>query len=264
MLVGSEGTLGIITRLYLKLIPNPPALTTMVVFFPDLFAAMQAVSSVLAAGCCPCAIEFLDRHCIDLVGDLLPFEGVQESGAFLLVEVDGAPQVIDREIETIGEICMDVGAINALLAPDSQKRAQMWEVRRQVSLRIEHNSEIYIPEDVVVPIGKIAEFVDGLPEMEKLYGFKVYSFGHAGDGNIHLNISAEGGRGRIPEIEKGIAKILERVLAMEGTISGEHGIGAAKMKFLPMELSEESIRIQKEIKKVFDPNFILNPGKIFL
>ncbi|MCE5334843.1 MAG: FAD-binding protein [Desulfobacteraceae bacterium] len=263
LLVGSEGTLGIITRIYLKLIANPPAVTTMVVLFADLSAAMQAVSSVLAAGFCPCAMEFLDRHCLNLVGDLLPFEGVKESGAFLLVEVDGAPQVIDREMEGIGAICLEAGAINALLAPDSQKRSQMWEVRRQVSLRIEHASEIYIPEDVVVPIARIAEFVDSLPDLEERHGFRIYSFGHAGDGNIHLNISAQG-RERMDRIEKGIEEVLGKVLLMSGTISGEHGIGVVKKRFLPMELSGEVIRIQKEIKRVFDPNMILNPDKLFL
>jgi len=263
LLVGSEGTLGIITRLYLKLIPHPPALTTMVVFFPDLATAMRAVGSVLAAGHSPCAMEFLDRHCLRLVGDLLPFEGVDESGAFLLVELDGAPQVIDQEMVAVGEICMECGAINALLAPDSQKRSHMWEVRRQVSLRIEQDSAVYIPEDIVVPIGRIAEFVAGLPELERQFGIKIFSFGHAGDGNIHLNITSES-RERMPEVLEGIVKVLEAVLAMQGTISGEHGIGAAKTRYLPMELSQASIGIQKEIKRVFDPNCILNPGKIFL
>lgn len=262
LLVGSEGTLGIITRLYLKLIPNPPAITTLVALFPKLSGAMHAVSTVLASGYVPCAMEFLDRHCIELVGDLLPFEGVREAGAFLLVEMDGAPGVIAREIEEVGGICMECGAADALLAPDSQKRAQMWEVRKQVSLRIEHNSPLYIPEDVVVPIGRIAEFVEGLPEIERLYGMKIFSFGHAGDGNIHLNITADT-RDRAQRVEEGIRAALERVLSMGGTISGEHGIGIAKMRFLPMELSPESIRIQKGIKKVFDPLMILNPGKIF-
>lgn len=262
LLVGSEGTLGIITQLILKLIPNPPAITTLVTLFPKLSAAMQAVSSVLAAGYTPCAIEFLDRHCIDLVGDLIPFEGVREAAAFLLLEMDGSPTMIKREIEEAGAICLDCGAVDARLAPDSQKRSRMWEVRKQVSLRIEQSAPVYIPEDVVVPIARIAEFVEGLPAIEEECGIKIYSFGHAGDGNIHLNITAEASAD--PErVERGIRTALERVLSMGGTISGEHGIGTAKMKFLPMELSEESIRIQKEIKRMFDPGMILNPGKIF-
>jgi D-lactate dehydrogenase (cytochrome) len=261
LLIGSEGTLAVITKLYLKLLPHPPAITTLVALFPDITSAMTAVSSVLTAGYIPCAMEFLDRHCLELIGDLLPFEGVDESGSFLMIEMDGAPDVINREIEGAGEICMQRGAINVLFAPDSQKRAQMWEVRRQVSLRIEHSSTVYIPEDIVVPLGRIAAFVDRLPPLERQFGFKIYCFGHAGDGNIHLNITAENSDD--PAIEKGIEAVLAEVLSMGGTISGEHGIGIAKKGYLPMELSEEVIHIQREIKRHFDPKMILNPGKLF-
>lgn len=262
LLIGSEGTLAVITKLFLRLIPNPPSVTTMVVLFPDLSTAMTAVSSVLAGGFTPCAMEFLDRSCLELIGDLLPFEGVKESGSFLLIEMDGVPEVIDNEILAVGEICMDAGAVNAALAPDSAKRAQMWEVRRQVSLRVEHSVKVFIPEDIVVPLGRIAEFVERLPALERRFGFKVYCFGHAGDGNIHLNITTNS-RDNMDLIEEGIKAVLAEVLSMDGTISGEHGIGAAKSRFLPMEIPPEIIRIQKEIKRIFDPNMILNPNKLF-
>jgi len=262
LLVGSEGTLGVITKLIVKLIPLPVALTTMVAFFPHLTEAMDAVTSVLTQGHVPCAIEFLDRRCLELVGDLLPFEDATNAGAFLLVEIDGVPDVINREIEVIGEICMAAGAMNAMFAPDSPKRRRMWEIRREVALRIENSAPLYIPEDVVVPLSRIAEFVSCLPECEETYGMKVYSFGHAGDGNIHLNITTENPAKR-PMVEKGISSLLSQVLSMGGTISGEHGIGLAKKNFISMELSAESIRLQREIKRLFDPNLILNPGKIF-
>lgn len=262
LLTGSEGTLGVITKLIVKLIPLPPAVTTLVALFSDLQSAMKAVTTILTSGHLPSAIEFMDHQCLELVGDLLPFEGVQECKAFLLVETDGAPGVIDRELEQLGEICLEQGAVDAFLAPDSHKRAQMWEVRRQVSLRIEERAAVYIPEDVVVPIGRIAEFIEKLPEMARSFGMKVYSFGHAGDGNIHLNITAER-RDDIQQVEQGIEAVLKLVLAMGGTISGEHGIGFVKKHLLPLELSPESIRLQQEIKRTFDPNFILNPGKIF-
>lgn len=262
LVVGSEGTLGVITELTLKLIPHPPAVTTLVAIFPDLPSAMEAVTSVLAAGHVPCAIEFLDRHCLNLVGDLLPFTGVEDAGAFLLVEMDGSVETIEREIEAVGECCLENGAVDALLAPDSHKRAQMWEVRKQVSLRIEQSAPLYIPEDVVVPIGRIAEFVSLLPEREEKYGMKIYCFGHAGDGNIHLNITAESADAA-PRVEEGIREILGLVLTMGGTITGEHGVGIEKRRFVPLELAPESIRIQKEIKRVFDPLNVLNPGKLF-
>jgi glycolate oxidase len=263
LLIGSEGTLGIITKLFVKLIPLPPAVTTLVALFPDLSTAMKAVTALLTSGHLPSAVEFMDHQCLELVGDLLPFAGVEASKAFLLVETDGAPKVIHREIEQMGEICLEHEAADVFLAPDSHKRAQMWEVRRQVSLRIEEHAPLYIPEDVVVPLGRIAEFIEKLPELAASFGMKIYSFGHAGDGNIHLNITAES-RDAIQRIEEGIEVILELVLSMGGTISGEHGIGFVKKHLLPLELPPESIRLQKEIKRVFDPNLILNPGKVFL
>lgn len=262
LLIGSEGTLGIITKLILKLIPLPEATTTLVAFFPQLTEAMDAVTNVLIQGYVPSAIEFLDRRCLELIGDILPFKDADKAGAFLLVETDGISTVIDREIEAIGSICMTKGALNVMLAPDSQKRNRMWEIRREVALRIENNSPVYVPEDVVVPISRIAEFASYLPEFEREYDIKIYSFGHAGDGNIHLNITAET-EAQKQRLEAGIEKILIRVLSMGGTISGEHGIGIAKKQYLPLELSPESIRLQKEIKRIFDPHHILNPGKIF-
>lgn len=262
LIVGSEGTLGVITKLILKLIPHPPAVSTLVSFFPDLPSTMEAVTAILTGGHIPSAMEFMDRHCLELVGDLLTFESVERSGAFLLLEADGLPVMIQQEIEQMGEICLTHGALDVFLAPDSHRRNKMWEVRKEVSLRIEHDSPLYIPEDVVVPIGRIAEFVNGLPLFEKRYSMKIYAFGHAGDGNIHLNITATDRNAR-PRIEQGISALLREVLSLGGTISGEHGIGFAKKRFLPLELSAESICLQKKIKNIFDPLHILNPAKIF-
>jgi len=262
LLTGSEGTLGVITKLTLKLLPRPKALTTLVAFFSSLTSAMDAVTTILIRGHVPCAMEFLDRSCLELIGDLLPFENAKNAGVFLLIEIDGVPGVIEEEIEEIGEICMEYGATDVIMAPDSRKRNRMWEIRREVSLRIENSFPLRIPEDVVVPIGRISDFVACLPEFEKSYAMKIYSFGHAGDGNIHLNVTGDDIESR-ETAEEGIQKILELVISMGGTISGEHGIGTAKKRFLPLELSPESIRIQKEIKRLFDPQFILNPGKIF-
>ncbi|MFZ7110853.1 MAG: FAD-binding oxidoreductase [Desulfatiglandales bacterium] len=262
LLVGSEGTLGVITKLILKLLPQPGAVTTSVAFFSHLSAAMESVTSILGQGHVPCALEFLDRACLDLVGDMLPIQDTGETDTLLLIELDGPPGTIEKEMEAVGQICMGFGAQEVLMAPDSRKRARLWEIRRQVSLRIEENWPVYIPEDVVVPVGEIADFVGVLPEFERAYGMKIYSFGHAGDGNIHLNITA-GSESDMGRVEEGIRGILERVLSMKGTISGEHGIGMAKKRFMPLEISPESLRLQMGIKRLFDPNMVLNPGKIF-
>jgi glycolate oxidase len=262
LLVGSEGTLGVITQLVLRLVPHPPALSTMVALFGELTSAMRSVIAVLGAGYVPCALEFLDYRCLELVGDLLPFAGADQAKALLLIEVDGHPQRISGEMEGIGALCLEHGARDVLLAPDAHKRAQLWEVRKQVSLRIEHQSPLYIPEDVTVPIARIADLVAALPALEEAYGMKIYCFGHAGDGNIHLNITASR-RDAVARVEAGIEAVLRLTLALGGTISGEHGIGIAKKRFLPLELSPESIRLQQAIKRLFDPNLILNPGKMF-
>ncbi len=262
LIVGSEGTLGVITQLVLKLIPHPPAVTTLVALFSDMTQAMNAVTGILTAGLTPSAIEFLDRRCLELVGDLLPFEEAQDAGSFLLVEADGHPDVIAREIERMGLVCLDHGARGVLMAPDAAKRDRMWAVRKEVSLRIEHSAAIYIPEDVVVPLGEIAGFIQRIPEMEARFDLKIYCFGHAGDGNIHLNITACR-ECRPEQVEEGVRTVLAEVLRRGGTISGEHGVGVAKQRYLPMELDRESIQLQMRLKRLFDPHFVLNPGKIF-
>lgn len=262
LLVGSEGTLGVITRLILRLIPHPPAVTTLIALFQDLRTAAETIRRVQMKGHIPCALEFLDRRCLELVGDLLPFPVGRETGALLICETDGAPEVIDREIEAIGKICLLGGASEVLMAPDAQRRERIWDVRRAVSLRIEETCPVDLHEDIVVPIGRIAELVEGLPALERRHDMKIYAFGHAGDGNIHLNITAD-----VPEarsrVEAGIMDVLKQALELGGTMSGEHGIGYIKRDFLPLELAPDNIRIQKAIKNLFDPNNILNPGKIF-
>ena len=262
LLVGSEGTLGVITKLILRLIPHPAAVTTLVALFPKLVPAMEAIAKILLNGHIPSAIEFLDRRCLELVGDLLPFQGVKEAGAMLLIEADGDPERIQREIEAIGELCLDGGAADVLMAPDAGRRNRMWDVRKEVTLRIEERYPLDVHEDIVVPLGRIAEFVACLPEYEAAYGMTIYSFGHAGDGNIHLNITADSLDAAL-RVEEGVRQIVKKVLVMGGTMSGEHGVGIAKQRFLPLELSPESIRLQRAIKLLFDPNCILNPGKVF-
>ncbi len=262
LFVGSEGTLGVITKLVLKLLPHPPAVTTMVGLFPEIGQAMQAIERILAAGHLPSALEFLDRRCLDLVGDLLPFPGADRAGVFLLVEADGVPERIQRDLEAMGGLCAEEGATEVFFAPDAARCQRMWEVRKAVSLRIEERHSLDCHEDVVVPLGRIARLVSLLPAFEMAYGMTVYAFGHAGDGNIHLNITAEDPAAR-PRVEEGIAALLQEVLALGGTISGEHGIGCMKKRYLSLELSAESMGVQERIKKLFDPLGILNPGKLF-
>ena len=262
LIVGSEGTLGIITSLTLKLLPKPAATTGIMCVFNDMVAAMNCVATIMGNGYLPSAIEFLDHKCLSLIGELLPFSLPGDKPSILIIEIDGPENQIKEEMETICSLVTDLGAIELIRAESEKERSEIWAVRRQVSLRIHDYAGLYIPEDIVVPLTAIAELVDALPYYEKKYGIEVFAFGHAGDGNIHLNITTQDTE-NVELANEGTRALLELTLRLQGTISGEHGIGIAKAQYLPMELTEESITLQKGIKKLFDPNMVLNPGKIF-
>lgn len=262
LLVGSEGTLGVMTKLIVRLVPHPADVATLVTLFPTLAGAMETITTILMRGFMPSTLEFMDARCLELAGDLLFFDRSVKAGAMLLIESDGAPEKIQNEIDAIRKICVAGGACDAVVAVDEERRSKMWEVRRAISLRIEENHPLDIQEDVVVPLGRIAEFVSCLPDYEATFGVRIYAFGHAGDGNIHLSITAESPDTR-SAAEKGVYEIIRKVISMGGTMSGEHGVGTAKQPFLELELSPENIRLQRAVKRLFDPNLILNPGKIF-
>jgi len=263
LLIGSEGTLGIITSLTLKLLPKPAGTTGMMCVFSDMVSAMNSVAAIMGAGHLPSAIEFLDHKCLSLIGELLPFSLPGEKPSILIIEIDGPQAQINEEIEAICRLVKEKGAIELIRAVSVEQREEIWAVRRQVSLRIHDYAALYIPEDIVVPLTAIAELVDALPFYEDKYGMEVFAFGHAGDGNIHLNITTQNSE-KEELAREGTRALLELTLGLQGTISGEHGIGIAKAEYLSMELAENSIELQKSIKKLFDPNMILNPGKIFL
>ena len=267
LLVGSEGTLGVITELYLKLIPLPRAVQTQVAIFPNLSAAMAGVARIMAGldgagGCCPSACEFLDPRCLTLVGDLLPCRDLPPGASLLLLETDGSAEAAAADMALVSEACRQSGALHLLPGGSPAERETLWNMRRQVSLRIHDAWPVYVPEDVVLPLAEIAGFVAELPSYEKEFGFTVYAFGHAGDGNIHLNITAPD-RSTLDRVEAGTVALLKRVLALGGTMSGEHGIGFTKQRFLGLELSPAAMAAQASLKKALDPNGILNPGKLF-
>ncbi len=262
LLVGAEGTLGIITALTLKLIPAVPAATCIMAVFHDMVTAMETVSTVMAKGHLPSAIEFMDHRCLDLVGEMLPVALPQGKPSVLIIEIDGNKDRIQEEIRDIAGLCTAMGAFHIIPAPHDAEREKIWEVRRQVSLRIHDYAPLYVSEDVAVPLSAIAGLVNQLPGFEARYKLEIFAFGHAGDGNIHLNVTAQN-RDNIPLVNQGVRALLQLVLDLGGTISGEHGIGLAKKEFIAMELSETSLALQRGMKQLFDPNNILNPGKLF-
>ena len=263
LLVGSEGTLGVITGLTLKLLPHPAQQACLAAVFEDLGAAMRAIIALMTRGYLPSAMEFLDARCLKLVGDLLPFRVEGERSALVLIECDGSLEETRRATADMAAICREFSATHILPpAADDAGREAIWKVRRSVSMRIHDSCAVYIPEDIAVPIGRIADMVAALPAVEERFGITVYAFGHAGDGNIHLNLTAPDEALR-PQVQAAAEECVRLALGLGGTISGEHGIGLAKRGLLPLELSPVSLRVQRGIKALLDPNNVLNPGKIF-
>ncbi len=266
LLTGSEGTLGIITSAFLKLLPLPPAIVGMAAVFPSLSSAMDAVAGILGNGHLPCALEFLDHKCLGLVRRGLPFEITNPKATLLIIELDGRSEAITPEMDAIALACTRYGATDLLPGRTPKEQERIWGVRREVSTRIREQSTYSFSEDVVVPISDIVDFVAEIPHFEQEYRLKIFAFGHAGDGNIHLMLTTPRSAStpkRTPRMEEGIEAVARRVLELGGTISGEHGVGEAKKHLLPLEIDPASLHLQRGIKALFDPRGLMNPGKVF-
>jgi glycolate oxidase len=265
LLVGSEGTLAITTRVTLRLVPKPPARATLLAVFSDIQAAVDAVTALLRRRVVPATIELLDSESLAAMRDTLDQQLVPPgTGAMLIVEADGTQQAVDEEIDQVAAACREVGAIRVTLAADDDERARLWSARRLLSLALRATGLLKINHDVVVPRGRVPELYAVVEELREQFRLRIAAFGHAGDGNIHVNllINREDAdeRARAKQAER---MLFEQVVALEGSISGEHGIGFAKAPYIGIELSDEQIALMKRVKAAFDPNGILNPGKIF-
>lgn len=264
LIVGSEGTLAVVVDVTLRLVPKPAATRTMIAFFGDASRTVQAVSEIIRNRIVPAALEFLDSLCIACVRDEIGFPIPQEAGAILLIEVDGDPALTRRESKKIREICMDQGAIACKAASGTPRSERLWEVRRNVSPAMYKLKPDKVSEDVVVPRNRMADLVSFLNELGKTYDLPIASYGHAGDGNIHVNIMLDRSRAEdVRNADKAVKELFRKVLEMRGTLSGEHGIGITKAAYLGMEVSQPALELMGRVKKAFDPNGILNPGKIF-
>ena len=267
LVVGSEGTLGIVTQIVLKLLPHPQQDLLMLVPFTSAEDACAAVSAIFRAGFVPSALEFMERDALvwvmQHVESSVPV--ADDTQAHLLIEVDGNdPEVLMKEIEGISEVVLQYGAGDILFADDAQQKEQLWKLRRRVGEAVKSHS-VYKEEDTVVPRAELPKLLHGVKEIEKKYGFKSVCYGHAGDGNLHVNIikgdlSDEAWNG---SLKQGIREIFALVKSLGGTISGEHGIGLVQKEFMDIMFGPTEMRLMRGIKKLFDPNDILNKGKIF-
>jgi glycolate oxidase len=266
LLVGSEGTLAIITRIVLRLVPKPPVQSTLRATFRTIEDAARAVNHVIRERVIPAAVELIDGDSLEAVAAYLNVRSLapEGTGALLLLEVDGLAEAVAEEASRCERACLAAGATEILRARDDREREELWRVRRELSLSLKTITPIKFNHDVVVPKGRIPQLFDLVSRLKRDYRLRIPSFGHAGDGNIHVNIMVTPGDDdemrRAHEAER---VLFEGVVALEGSISGEHGIGFAKAKYLPLELDAETIAIMKRVKQAFDPNGLLNPGKIF-
>ncbi|MCG6881699.1 MAG: FAD-binding protein [Deltaproteobacteria bacterium] len=264
LIAGSEGTLAVITAMTLRLIPKPETKRTMVAFFENVSMAVQTVSKMTRKRIVPAILEFMDRLCIDCVREEMHLDLPRNSGAMLLIEVDGNPDLVVQQARIIEELCGQCGAMAFQMAADDESAEGLWEARRNVSPSLYKLRPHKINEDIVVPRSRLAELGSFLDAVSRKYGLPVPAFGHAGDGNIHVNVMLD--KEDPVQLENGhaiVRSLFEKVIQMGGTITGEHGIGIAKAPYLAMEIPSEGIQLMKRIKKAFDPKGILNPGKIF-
>jgi glycolate oxidase len=266
LLVGSEGTLAILTEIILRLVPKPPMQTTLRATFPDVESSVAAVTNIIRARVVPAALELIDGDSLEAVARNLGVRSLAPEGtaALLLLEVDGIAEAIDEEASRVEAACRAAGATEVLRARDEAERQELWRVRRELSLSLKMIASLKFNHDVVVPKGRIPELFALVGEIRERFNLRIPCFGHAGDGNIHVNIMVRReDAGELERARRAERQLFERVVALEGSISGEHGIGFAKAKYLGIELSDVEIALMKRIKRAFDPNGILNPGKIF-
>lgn len=264
LLVGSEGTLGVITRIYLRLIPQPKARKTMAALFPNPESAGSAVNKIFSSRIIPSALEFMDDVCMGVVERYLGERIWGESGCMLLIEADGMIDAVKWESEEIERVCRMCGAIGFRKADDKKDEELIWKARRSLSPALYRVNPEKINEDVVVPRSELPLALKKFSEIGKKYRLFMANFSHAGDGNIHVNIMISGkDDDERKRAYKAVEEIFDITIQLGGTISGEHGVGVTKAPFLGKELTEGHIRLMKAIKSFFDPKGVLNPGKIF-
>jgi glycolate oxidase len=267
LMCGSEGTLGIITRLTMRLLPKPETAATIMALFRSVRRCADSATALIGAKVIPSKLELIDGQSLAAIRQYVKDEKIpnapvlpEDTGAVLLVEVDGDRAAVERSMGEVRRVLIAAGAeVREAKNPDD-----LWAVRRYMSPAVGRLRPNKINEDIVVPRSRVGDYLAAMERLQRASGLLIVCFGHVGDGNLHVNLMIDAAN----EVEREAAesvkrRIFEIALEMGGTISGEHGIGIMKSEFLPLALSEETISAMKRIKQVFDPNNILNPGKIF-
>ena len=264
LMCGSEGTLGVITRIVIKLLPLPEAKKTMLVLFDSIDGAAQAVSSIIRSKIIPATLEFMDGRTLDCVRQATDLEVPEGARAVLIIEVDGDREFLDKQAARIAEIIKPLGVVETRIATTPEESEALWQIRRSVSASLRKVNPNKYNEDICVPRSKVPEMIRKVDAIAEKYAIPIVNFGHAGDGNIHVNIMVNKKvSGDTLKAEGAIRDVFKAALELGGTMSGEHGVGIAKAPYIPLEITPEAARYMKAIKQALDPNNILNPGKIF-
>jgi glycolate oxidase len=262
LVVGSEGTLAVITKATLKLVPLPERVVTLLALLPDVRVAGEAVSGLFARGVVPRCLELMDAYTLNLVRSGVAFTIPENAGAALLLELDGSEALCEALLELAGNVMLEAGALDVAVARHGGERERLWAARRELSHALRRTSRFKLAEDVVVPRSQIPALLEVCARLSERYGVPMPTYGHAGDGNLHVNFlwSDPAHEARV---HQAIEALFREVVQLGGTLSGEHGIGVLKAPYLGIEQSPELIALQQRIKATFDPQGILNPGKIF-
>ncbi len=264
LITGSEGTLAVITSITIRLIPLPKAIKTMTAVFDKIEDAAVCVAKIMKSGIVPRTVEYLDNASIVCAESFAKMGLPVNAGAMLIIETDGNAAEAENAVKELAEICKKNKASTITIASDESETKKLWDARKAVSPALYMYGPDKINEDIVVPRSKIPDIVKKIESLKKETGLTMVSFGHAGDGNIHFNIMLDKkDYNQLQKAEKAIEEIFDYTIALNGTLSGEHGVGIKKSKYITKEIGSVEIELMKNIKKVLDPNNILNPGKIF-
>ena len=264
LMCGSEGTLGVITKIIFKLLPLPEAKKTMLTIFDSIDGAARAVSTIIGNKIIPTTLEFMDYSTLQCVNKRFNL-GIPDSGrAVLIIEVDGDRDLIEKQASRIQELIKPLGLVECKVAKDAAESEALWKVRRLVSPSLRDVNPDKFNEDIVVPRSKVPDVIRRIDKIQQKYNIPIVNFGHAGDGNIHVNIMIDK---NVPGMEEkahqAIGEVFQAALDLNGTMSGEHGVGLAKQPYIHLELKGAQLAAMKAIKAALDPNNILNPGKMF-
>ena len=266
LIVGSEGTLAIITKVILRLIPKPRSRETLRATFTSIDSAVKAVVGLIQERIIPAAMELIDQRSLDAVAQHLEDRTLAPdgTGALLLIEVDGTEGTVEEEAALVESSCVKAGATEVLRSTNDDERNELWRVRRELSPSLRKIADLKINHDVVVPRSGITSLFEFIQQLRERFNLTIACFGHIGDGNIHVNIMVDSTDAEaVSRSHQAELALFTEIVRLEGSISGEHGIGLSKASFLSMELSHETISLMKRLKEAFDPHGILNPGKIF-